>query len=104
MVKVDFGGCSSFIEDAEYQEYLQKALSSLDVLENETGAGNDFLGWKHLPTQTPESLIAECEAIRDQWKAKGVDLVVVIGIGSSFTLFCKTAFIKAYTRNRLCRT
>lgn len=84
MVKVDFGGCSSFIEDAEYQEYLQKALSSLDVLENETGAGNDFLGWKHLPTQTPESLIAECEAIRDQWKAKGVDLVVVIGIGGSY--------------------
>ena len=71
-------------ESTEYQEYLQKALSSLDVLENETGAGNDFLGWKHLPTQTPESLIAECEAIRDQWKAKGVDLVVVIGIGGSY--------------------
>lgn len=84
MVKVDFGGCSSFVEHAEYQEYLQKALSSLDVLEDETGAGNDFLGWKHLPTQTPDSLIAECEEIRDQWKAKGVDLVVVIGIGGSY--------------------
>ncbi|MBO7622907.1 MAG: glucose-6-phosphate isomerase, partial [Bacteroidales bacterium] len=50
----------------------------------EKGAGNDFLGWRHLPTQTPESLIAECEAVRDDWKSKGVDLVVVIGIGGSY--------------------
>ena len=27
MLKVDFGGCSSFVKDAEYQEYLDKALS-----------------------------------------------------------------------------
>ena len=84
MIKTDFGGCTSFVKETEYQEYLDKALVALDVLENETGAGNDFLGWKHLPTQTPESLIEECEAVRDSWKAKGVDLVVVIGIGGSY--------------------
>ena len=84
MLKVDLGGCSSFVKDAEYQEYVDKALAALDVLENETGAGNDFLGWKHLPSRTPDSLIADCEAIRDSWKGKGVDLVVVIGIGGSY--------------------
>lgn len=84
MLKVELGGCSSFIKDAEYKEYVGKALKALDILEKETGAGNDFLGWKHLPTQTPDSLIAECEAIRDNWKDKGVDLVVVIGIGGSY--------------------
>ena len=84
MVKVDLGGCSSFVKDAEYKEYVGKALEAFDVLEDETGAGNDFLGWKHLPTTTPESLIAECEAVRDSWKGKGVDLVVVIGIGGSY--------------------
>ena len=78
MVKFNIGGCSSFVKDADYKAYVEKALSALDVLENETGAGNDFLGWKHLPTTTPESLIADCEQIRDSWKAKGVDLVVVI--------------------------
>ena len=55
MVKVDLEGCSSFVKDAEYQKYVDKALAALDVLENETGAGNDFLGWKHLPTRTPDS-------------------------------------------------
>ncbi|MBR3440095.1 MAG: glucose-6-phosphate isomerase [Bacteroidales bacterium] len=84
MVKVNLGGCDSFVKDADYKVYVEKALNALDVLESETGAGNDFIGWKHLPSETPESLIEECEAVRDCWKAKGVDLVVVIGIGGSY--------------------
>ena len=84
MVKINVGGCNSFVKDAEYQKFVQKALAAFDVLEAENGAGNDFLGWKTLPVDTPESLIADCEAIRDAWSAKGVDLVVVIGIGGSY--------------------
>ena len=84
MVKVNVGGCSSFVQDAEYQKYVGKALAAFDVLEAESGSGNDFLGWKTLPVDTPESLIADCEAIRADWAAKGVDLVVVIGIGGSY--------------------
>ena len=84
MVKVDVKGCCSFVDAAKYEKYVEKALEGFDVLQGEKGAGNDFLGWKHLPSETPESLIAECEAIRDEWKAKGVDLVVAIGIGGSY--------------------
>ncbi len=85
MVKVNLGGCSSFVKDADYKAYVEKALGALEVLENETGKGNDFLGWKHLPSETLNStLVADCEAVRDSWKAKNVDLVVVIGIGGSY--------------------
>ncbi len=85
MVKVNLGGCSTFVKDADYKSYVEKALSALEVLENGTGAGNDFLGWKHLPSETLKStLVSDCEAIRDLWKSKGVDLVVVIGIGGSY--------------------
>lgn len=84
MVKVNLGGCNSFVSNAEYKEYLNKAMAAFDVLEEGTGAGNDFLGWKHLPTETPESLILECEAVRDVWATKNIDLVVVIGIGGSY--------------------
>ena len=84
MVKINLGGCSSFVKDADYKEYLDKAFKAYDVLEAENGAGNDFLGWKTLPTDTPESLIAECEAVRDDWKARGVNLVITIGIGGSY--------------------
>ena len=84
MVKIDLGGCSSFVKDAEYQNYVNKALAAFDTLQNEDGAGNDFLGWKTLPVDIPEPLVAEFEAIRDEWKAKGVNLVIVIGIGGSY--------------------
>ncbi len=85
MVKVNLGGCSSFVNDADYKVYLEKAFAAFETLENETGAGNDFLGWKHLPSETLNStLVADCEAIRDLWKSKGVDIVIVIGIGGSY--------------------
>ena len=84
MIKVNLGGCSSFVKDADYKEYVGKALTAFDVLESGKGEGNDFLGWKTLPSKTPESLIEDCEKVRDSWKAKGVNLVVVIGIGGSY--------------------
>ena len=85
MVKVNLGGCSTFVTETEYKANVDKALAALEVLENETGKGNDFLGWKHLPSETLNStLVADCEAVRDAWKAKNIDLVVVIGIGGSY--------------------
>lgn len=84
MVNIDLKGCSSFVKEEEYKEYLNKALDAFDVLESEKGAGNDFLGWKALPTDTPEEMIKDCEAIKADWAAKGVDLVVTIGIGGSY--------------------
>ena len=84
MVKVNLGGCSSFVNDADYKTYVQKALAAFDTLQNEDGAGNDFLGWKTLPVDVTESIICDCEAVRDSWKAKGVNLVIVIGIGGSY--------------------
>ena len=84
MVKIDVEGCRSFVKSEDYKEYLGKALEAFDVLESGKGAGNDFLGWKTLPSDTPESLIKDCEAVRDLWQQKGVDLVVVIGIGGSY--------------------
>ena len=84
MVKFDFGGCSSFVKDADYQQYLNKALDAFDVLQAENGAGNDFLGWKTLPVDVDEDLVLACEAVRDDWKSIGVNLVLVIGIGGSY--------------------
>ncbi|MBQ1865898.1 MAG: glucose-6-phosphate isomerase [Bacteroidales bacterium] len=84
MVKVNVDGCSPFVKESQYKDYLSKAMDAFDTLTKGNGAGNDFLGWKHLPSGTPELLVSECEAVRDEWKAKGVNLVVVIGIGGSY--------------------
>ena len=84
MVKVNIAGCDSFVKAADYQKYVEKALAAYDTLRDENGAGNDFLGWKTLPVDIPESLIKDCEAVRDDWAARTVNLVVVIGIGGSY--------------------
>lgn len=84
MIKVNLEGCKSFAKSEQYNSYVSKALDAFDTLQGEQGAGNDFLGWKTLPSDTPESLIAECEAVKNDWAERGVNLVIVIGIGGSY--------------------
>ena len=84
MVKINLDGCKPFTGAADYDKFAAKALEAFDTLVAGNGAGNDFLGWKSLPSDTTEKLIADCETVREDWKALGADLVVVIGIGGSY--------------------
>lgn len=67
-----------------FEEYVKKALAAQQVLEDETGAGNDFLGWQHLPSAIGKEQLDDCLGVVDRWIEKEVDLVVVIGIGGSY--------------------
>ena len=64
--------------------YIEKALNAFDTLQGRQGRGNDFLGWLDLPSDTPESIVRGCEDIAKEWKDKGVQVAVVIGIGGSY--------------------
>ena len=84
MLKLNLNGCDSFVSKTQYNEYVAKAKDALAVLNAGTGAGNDFLGWNRLPSETPESLVNDCIAVADAWHAKNIELVVVVGIGGSY--------------------
>ncbi len=84
MVKIDLSGCDSFVGKERFEEYVKKALAAQQVLEDETGAGNDFLGWQHLPSAIGKEQLDDCLGVVDRWIEKEVDLVVVIGIGGSY--------------------
>lgn len=84
MVKIDLSGCDSFVAKGRFEEYVNKALAAQQVLEDETGAGNDFLGWQHLPSAIGKEQLDDCLGVVDRWIEKEVDLVVVIGIGGSY--------------------
>lgn len=73
-----------FSQSSDSSLDLNKALAAFDLLESRSGAGNDFLGWLDLPEKTPSSIIKECNEITSQWRKKGVEVVVVIGIGGSY--------------------
>ena len=69
---------------AEQIQALNPAAdAALEKLHNGTGAGADFLGWVNLPSETPESLIADIEATAEALR-RDCDLVVAIGIGGSY--------------------
>ena len=60
-----------------------KAAEAVEKLEQGTGAGNDFLGWLHLPTSLDEALIADMEKTAALLRAD-CEYVVAIGIGGSY--------------------
>ncbi len=85
MLKVDLKGCGTFVKNADVKEYTDKALAAFDTLDRGDGQGNDFIGWKHLPSETlAGNIVKECRAVCDSWKERKVDLVVAIGIGGSY--------------------
>ena len=84
MVKIDLTGCSAFAGKEACNGYIQKALAAQQVLEAETGAGSDFLGWQHLPSATGKEQLEDCLSVVESWLGREIDLVVVIGIGGSY--------------------
>lgn len=73
------------VKAEELHAWRQKAVSALHTLEEGSGPGADFTGWLRLPSTTlaDEALLAQIQAIRDDW-SRDIDTVVVIGIGGSY--------------------
>lgn len=60
-----------------------RAEAANALLESGKGAGNDFLGWVHLPSSITKAEIEAIEAAAARLRAKA-DLVICIGIGGSY--------------------
>lgn len=64
-------------------EMQAKAQEANALLQSGKGAGNDFLGWVHLPSSISATDIAAIEAQAAKLRAKA-DLIICIGIGGSY--------------------
>ncbi|MDR3137463.1 MAG: glucose-6-phosphate isomerase [Tannerellaceae bacterium] len=60
-----------------------KAQECNTLLHSGKGAGNDFLGWVHLPSSITENNLIEIETAAARLREK-CEIVVVIGIGGSY--------------------
>ena len=70
------------VTEANINGLQANAADAMDKLHNGTGAGNDFLGWLHLPSETPESLLNDIEATAKCFN--DCEYVVAVGIGGSY--------------------
>ena len=74
---------AEFVTKSQIDAFDSTAANGLEQLEKGTGAGNDFLGWMHLPSATPESLVADIEKTATTLR-NDCEYVVAIGIGGSY--------------------
>lgn len=72
-----------FVGKAQIDALQSDAAKGLEMLEKGTGAGNDFLGWLHLPGAIDEALIADIEKTAATLR-NDCEYVVAIGIGGSY--------------------
>ncbi|HPB88630.1 MAG TPA: glucose-6-phosphate isomerase [Bacteroidales bacterium] len=84
MITLDLKGCSSFVNEKQFEDYTARALEALSVLDAGTGAGNDFLGWNRLPSEIKPEMLEDYLSVVDNWIEMEIDLVVIIGIGGSY--------------------
>ena len=69
MIKVDV---SNVISEEEIAKYSDKAASINKMIDEKTGAGNDFLGWVDWPNnydkEELERLIKDAKYVRENFK------------------------------------
>jgi glucose-6-phosphate isomerase len=81
-VNVDIKGVAPFIDENELNSYNKAAQDAYKTLVEGSGRGNDFLGWVDLPSKISPTHIELINDIALEWR--GLDVVVVIGIGGSY--------------------
>lgn len=73
----------SFINKEEYQNTEPLAKAAFDLVKNGRGAGNDFLGWVHLPTDYDKEEFDRIKKAAEKIQSDS-KVLVVIGIGGSY--------------------
>ena len=82
-ISLDITKATSFLAEGAVTAYESKVKAAQEALENGTCAGNDFLGWLHLPSSITPDFLAEIEAVAKTLREK-CEVVVVAGIGGSY--------------------
>ena len=83
MMKIDITKAASFVKAGAIEALAPQVKAAQEALEQGTCAGNDFLGWIHLPSSITPEFIAELNATAKVLQ-ENCEAVVVAGIGGSY--------------------
>lgn len=83
MLNLNIRNIEQFVRENEWEEMLPQGQLAWDLLWEQKGAGNDYLGWLNLPENYDREEFVRIQAaaarIREQ-----ADLLIVVGIGGSY--------------------
>ena len=82
-MKLEINKATTFLAAGKVESYKADVMAAQKALEDGTCAGNDFLGWLHLPSSITPAFITEINETANTLKAN-CDAVVVAGIGGSY--------------------
>ena len=71
------------ITKADLDAIAPEIAAAAKMLDEKSGAGNDFLGWVDLPVNYDKEEAARIDAAAEKIK-KSADVLIVIGIGGSY--------------------
>lgn len=83
MMNFNFEGAQSFLPSDLFQQAENKLKNAYSQLVSQSGAGNDFLGWLHLPAEIDGEEIRSVKSVATRLQEQS-EIVVVIGIGGSY--------------------
>ena len=83
VMKIDLTHVFPFLKKDIVEKLELRVSTTYETIYHKTGAGNDFLGWVNLPSETDESLLADIEKTAADLRKKS-EIFVVIGIGGSY--------------------
>ncbi len=72
-----------FVSDADIQAFVPAVGRAHQALHHGTGAGNNFLGWVHLPSRISEGFLSELTVLANEVQSHS-QVIISIGIGGSY--------------------
>lgn len=82
-VTFDYSKAAPFVRAEELENMKNAVMGARDVLVNQTGAGNDFLGWLDLPVNYDKEEFARIKKAAEKIQSDS-DVLLVVGIGGSY--------------------
>lgn len=83
MITVDTSRARSFLTDAEFQNAYSQATSAFRSIQEKSGVGAEWLGWRKLMQDPDDAILEQLDSFSSAIRAKA-DVFIVCGIGGSY--------------------
>jgi len=82
-IKIDLTNAIPFINQDDFNKYDKLTAEKNFLINNKSGKGSEFLGWRNLPNEISQELISDINSTA-KYLQEISDVIVVIGIGGSY--------------------
>jgi glucose-6-phosphate isomerase len=83
MLQLDRENLAPFLAEEDYSSLRPRVVAAHRALVEGSGAGSEFLGWRHLLAGSSDSVVAEIRRVASEIRERA-DVLLCIGIGGSY--------------------